>query len=157
MRRTEQYIYRMNDLLHIYNRGNRKEEICKDIKDYVFFNNLLKKNFRDHHFDLVCFCIMPNHYHILGKQKGKPHISFVMQKFGTGYSKYINSKYGLKGHLFQGRYKTRPIRNKDQLKIVIKYILSNWHYEHNTYPWVFKNETLINLYLEDIKEKGTTL
>lgn len=55
--------------------------------------------------DLVCFCLMPNHYHLLLRQRGDDGVSLFMQKLGTAYTMYFNEKYQRSGALFQGRYK----------------------------------------------------
>lgn len=55
--------------------------------------------------DLVCFCLMPNHYHLLLRQRGDDGVSLFMQKIGTAYTMYFNEKYQRSGVLFQGKYK----------------------------------------------------
>jgi len=48
---------------------------------------------------------MPNHFHLLIKQRGTGGIVTFMQKLGTGYTNYFNKKYDRVGSLFQGRFK----------------------------------------------------
>ncbi len=146
---TNEYRQKQEALLHIYNRGNRKQNICEDLKDYTFFYNAVRHFFQNSGFDLFCFCVMPNHYHILAKQQGSTHISNVMQKIGAGYTKYFNMKYGFSGHLFQGTYKCKIIDNNLQLKIVAKYITANPEKINLpcSYPYLFNNYPLIDYYL----------
>ena len=135
-------------ILHIYNRGNRKELICHGKKDYIFLYNLINFHFIQNHFDLICFCIMPNHYHILAIQKGNVRIDKVMQKIGARYTKYFNSKYSLSGHLFQGNYKSKVVSNFIQFKIVSIYIMENPKKVglRNEFPVLFFNPTLLDYY-----------
>lgn len=55
--------------------------------------------------EVLVFTLMPNHFHLLLKQKTKNGIIKFMQKLGTGYSMYFNKKYNRVGSLFQGRFK----------------------------------------------------
>jgi len=43
--------------------------------------------------DILAFCLMPNHFHLLLQQKRDNGIVKFMQKLGTGYTMYFNKKY----------------------------------------------------------------
>lgn len=131
-----------NHIYHIYNRGVEKRNIFIDDDDrqrfihYLFelndkenANNLtfyfnqsageiepscLKKERRPRKLlvEILAFVIMPNHYHLLLKEREDGGIVKFMQKLGTGYSMYFNKKYERVGGLFQGRFKAVLI-NKD--------------------------------------------
>ena len=75
--------------------------------------------------DIVCFCLMPNHFHLLIKQIKQDGISLFMQKIGTGYVNYFNEKYERSGALFQGRFKAKHIDNDAYLAHLSKYIHLN--------------------------------
>jgi len=55
--------------------------------------------------DILIFCLMPNHFHLLLRQKRENGIIKFMQKLGTGYTMYFNQKYERVGTLFQGRFR----------------------------------------------------
>ena len=63
---------------------------------------------------ILCYCLMPNHFHLLLKEIRKGGISKFMQKLGGGYTNYFNLKHKEVGRLFQGAYKGKTIKN-DQL------------------------------------------
>ena len=124
-----------NQIYHIYNRGVEKRDIFLDDKDYLrFIHDLFEFNDRDsafnvaYHFnskskevksqylekerkprkllvEILLFTLMPNHFHLLLKQKQENGIVKFMQKLGTGYTNYFNKKYDRVGGLFQGRFK----------------------------------------------------
>jgi len=75
--------------------------------------------------EVLAFCFMPNHIHLLLKQLKDGGITQFMRKFGTGYATYFNKKYNRKGHLFQGRFKAVHIKDNEQLKTVFVYIHAN--------------------------------
>lgn len=56
--------------------------------------------------DILAFCIMPNHYHLMLTEKVEGGMSLFMRKLNIGYAKYFNQKYKRKGTLFEGRYKS---------------------------------------------------
>ncbi len=74
---------------------------------------------------ILCFCLMPNHIHLLLKQIEEVGITNFMRKLGTGYAIYFNTKYERQGHLFQGRFKAVHIKTDNQLKTVFVYIHTN--------------------------------
>ncbi|MBU2579071.1 transposase [Patescibacteria group bacterium] len=74
--------------------------------------------------EILAFCLMSNHIHLLLRQSVNNGISKFMQKFG-GYSQYCNKKYGRKGHLFQDRFRAVHIEDDDQLITVFVYIHTN--------------------------------
>ncbi len=79
---------------------------------------------RDLFVEILVFCFMPNHIHLLVKQLKSDGISQFMQKVGTGYAVYFNKKYNRKGHLFN-KFKSVHIATDDQLKNVFTYIHAN--------------------------------
>ena len=74
---------------------------------------------------VLSFCFMPNHMHLLLRQKSDNGILKFMRKVGTGYAGYFNRKYQRKGYVFQNRFKSVHIKNNDQLMIVFNYINAN--------------------------------
>ncbi|MCK4354861.1 transposase [Candidatus Parcubacteria bacterium] len=75
--------------------------------------------------EILGFCLMPNHVHLLVRQVKDGGISKFMRKIGAGYGIYYNQKYQRKGHIFQGKYRIVHIRNEEQLKTVFVYIHTN--------------------------------
>jgi len=74
--------------------------------------------------DILAFCLMPNHFHLLLKQLKENGISEFMRKIG-GYVKYFNQKYQRKGHLFQQRFWSTEIKDDKQLKTAFVYDWTN--------------------------------
>ena len=75
--------------------------------------------------DIICFCLMPNHFHFLLKQVADNGISEFMRKFSESYTHYFNVKHSRKGPLFQGRFKSVRIESEQQLLHVSRYIHLN--------------------------------
>lgn len=60
--------------------------------------------------EILSFCLMPNHFHLMVKQKTQNGVTEFMRKMGTGYTNYFNQKYKRVGALFQGKYKSIIIK-----------------------------------------------
>jgi putative transposase len=75
--------------------------------------------------EILAFCLMPNHIHLLLRQIKENGISDFMRKFGAGYATYFNKKYKRTGHLFQGRFRAVYIGSEEQLKNTFVYIHAN--------------------------------
>lgn len=143
----------INELYHTYNRGVEKREIFQNEEDYYRavhdlyeFNNskaIINLNYRaiknygnpisinidkrprDLLVNLVCWSLMPNHYHLLSRPKTKDGISKFHQKFGIGYTNYFNLKSNRSGVLFQGKFKAVRVENDAQFSHLVCYIHSN--------------------------------
>lgn len=79
---------------------------------------------RDLLVEILCFCLMPNHFHLILKQLIDNGISLFMQKLG-GYVYYFNLKYQRVGPLFQGKFKAIEIDNENYLLHLSRYIHLN--------------------------------
>ena len=132
---------------HIYNRGNSKQKIFLDKKDHDRFIKLIfvcnsKKNinfrdlFQSSHdvfafdrgdtlVDVGAYCLMPNHFHLLIKEKDSGNITLFMQKLATAYVMYFNKKYERNGSLFEGKFKSQHINSDRYLKYIFAYIHLN--------------------------------
>lgn len=75
--------------------------------------------------DILAFCFMPNHMHLLLKQTQERGIHNFMVKLGSGYGRYFNQKNKRKGYVFQNRFQSVHIKDNDQLIIAANYIHAN--------------------------------
>lgn len=75
--------------------------------------------------DLVCYCLNPNHFHFILKQKVEDGISFFMGKLGNSYTKYFNTKNSRSGSLFQGPFKSIHINSNEYLLLLSVYVNAN--------------------------------
>ena len=91
--------------------------------------------------DIVAFCLMPNHFHLLLKETEEGGIARYMQRLEIAYTMYFNSKYSSSGHVFQGPFKAVRMENDRQLMHVSAYIhrnpreLRQWKNKEEAYPY----------------------
>ena len=67
---------------HVFNRGIARSPIFLDQKDYLGFLERLEKLFVQFRFLVHSYCLMPNHYHLLLRQRSEGGISLFAQKLG---------------------------------------------------------------------------
>lgn len=128
------------EYFHIYNRGNGKNKVFIDDDDFKFFilklnQNLFPETFKTKYsysvplpkdsFSMVCYCLMPNHFHMLIKQNREIPISKLMLKVCTSYSKYFNKKYKNVGHIFQDQFKQVWVDDNSYLVWLSAYVHAN--------------------------------
>lgn len=124
-----------NGYYHIYNRGVEKRVIFLDEQDYAVFLSYLKRYLEPpqgsdpkslaEEVNLLAFCLMPNHFHLLAKQITKNGITKLIRAVCTKYVMYFNKKYERVGTLFQGKYKAVMIDTDAYLLHLSRYIHLN--------------------------------
>jgi putative transposase len=117
---------------HIYNRGNDKRTIFFQEWNYDFFLQKVEKYIAPNA-DLVAWCLMPNHFHLLVHAssssteiiKEKPiainALTEGIRMLLSSYTKAVQKQESLTGNLFQ---------QKTKFKCVDKYLLTAFHYIH---------------------------
>ncbi len=91
-------------LYHVIARGNQRQAIFLDEKDFRTYLSFLAEYKTKHSFHLYAYALMKSHLHLLMAVEETP-LSKIMQILQFRYTRYFNKRYRKVGHLFQGRYK----------------------------------------------------
>ena len=75
--------------------------------------------------NFVAYCLNPNHFHFIIEQVADKGIEKLMQRIGTGYTKYFNNKYKRSGSLFQGVFKSIHVDSNEYLLHLSAYVNLN--------------------------------
>ena len=125
---------------HIYARGHGKQPIFRDDEDYRVFLNLFKRYLSINEatnnlsrkylhlrgkIELLAYCLMENHFHLLVYQEEKGAMTQLMRCVMTSYSIYFNKKYETSGTVFGSRYKASLINTDAYLMHISRYIHLN--------------------------------
>jgi putative transposase len=110
---------------HVYNRGNEGKEIFFERENYIFFLKRMSTYFTKNQIIPICYCLMPNHFHLLVLQNSHIPISIPMSSLSTSYAKAVNKRYNRIGHLFQERYQCKLIDKTEYLLYLTRYIHLN--------------------------------
>ncbi len=145
---------------HIFNRGVNHTPIFLNSLDYkrflkslvyyqingpkprysLFTPTTLTLNSSDKIVEIVGYCLMPNHFHLLLYQVKNGGISEFLSKISNSYTKYFNIKHKRVGPLFQGEFKSVYIESNEQLLHLSRYIhlnplVSNLTDNLDNFPW----------------------
>ena len=86
---------------------------------------LLRMNNYFGNVDLMAYVLMPNHFHLLLKQKGERDLEGLLQSLTTRYTAYVNRRHKRVGSLLQGTYKAVLVTADEQLLYLTRYIHRN--------------------------------
>ena len=75
--------------------------------------------------DILAYCLMPNHFHLLVRQNIKEGIHDFLSNIANGYAKYFNTKRKRVGPLYQGPFKAVFVETDEQLIHLSRYIHIN--------------------------------
>ncbi|MFA6923810.1 MAG: hypothetical protein WC223_06090 [Bacteroidales bacterium] len=128
----KQDVFETGVVYHIFNRGNNKEDIFREDRNYYYFLSLVKKYLLSIS-DIYAYCLLKNHFHILlrikdnnelsEKLQAKPFLAFS-NLFNT-YTKSINKAYNRTGSLFQEHLQRNRVKDESYLIKLIAYIHLN--------------------------------
>lgn len=177
-------VFANNEIYHVFNRGVERRPTFTDKNEYTramtsinFYRfrqsltglasylklnlekrDALSKSLFDEKnklVEIISYCLMPNHFHLLLKQMTNNGISMFLSNFTNSYTRYFNIKHTRIGPLYQGVFKAVRMESTEQLIYVNRYVHLNPVAslivpENNldTYPW----SSLVE-YLEEGQEK----
>jgi putative transposase len=109
---------------HVYSRGDGRRAIFLDARDHRTFLAMLGKVARRCQWRCLAFCLMGNHYHLL-VETPVPNLSDGMQRLLGPYAQLFNKRHESVGHVYQGRFGSRRIRDEVHLITTFRYIARN--------------------------------
>lgn len=134
-----------SEFYHVFNRGVARMPIFLNSFDYKRFiktmvyyqiegpkpkfsrfsptgNTLNEKN---KIVEIVCYCLMLNHFHFLLKQTKDGGITEFVSKLSNSYTRYFNVKNKRIGPILQGEFKSVYVESNEQLLHLSRYIHLN--------------------------------
>ena len=97
-------------IYHVMNRGDRRQQIFRDLHDRVRFLNTLTEACGKTEWQIHAYCLMSNHFHLV-IETPQPNLVAGMKWLLGVYTKRFNIRHKICGHLFAGRYKAQPVDN----------------------------------------------
>lgn len=184
MATVRKIVFRNDYIYHVFNRGIERRSVFRSTREFgrafellKFYNHkeipirysqflqksleiregLLKKLEQSEQLvEILAYCLMPNHFHLMLKQNLTSGIPVFISNFTNAYTKYFNKKYQRRGPLFEGIFKAVLVESDEQLVHLSRYIHLNpvvssiiKETELNNYVWSSYRE-----YLSDKKSNG---
>lgn len=166
---TRKTVFATDEYYHVFNRGVEKRIIFENQRDckrfiltldyyrsaepatrFSFKNRPLlapqkaQKRKDSTLVEILAYCLMPNHFHLLLKQTDDRGISTFLSKVSNSYTKYFNTKNKRVGPLLQGTFKAVRVEDDEQLIHLSRYIHLNplidfvvadlKHFSFSSYP-----------------------
>ncbi|MFP4374636.1 MAG: REP-associated tyrosine transposase [Spirochaetaceae bacterium] len=110
---------------HVVARANRQEFILStDTVKQLFLKALLgaKKRYR---FEVITLCVMSNHVHLMLRPGRDESLSRIMQWLLSVFAIRFNNLFGIHGHVWYDRFKSKVIESLRQFVATFRYILEN--------------------------------
>ncbi len=89
---------------HVTQRGTRKQQTFYCPEDYVLYRDLLAERCEMHGVELLQYCLMPNHVHLLLRPSDSAGMSLALKVAHAMYARRVNLRNDWTGHLWQSRY-----------------------------------------------------
>jgi putative transposase len=109
---------------HVTSRGNRRQLIFADDGDRRFFLALLDRVASQLPWHLHGYCLLETHYHLV-VESSVAQLSAGMWRLNATYAQCFNSRHGLEGHLFQGRFYAGLVEGDGHLLELTRYLALN--------------------------------
>jgi len=100
-------------LYHVTSRGNDRKPIFKDDGDRELLLRTLARVNERLHWICHAYCLMGNHYHLL-IETPEGNLVAGMKWFQNTYTRRLNTRHRLWGHVFGGRYKAIVVESEEE-------------------------------------------
>jgi len=126
--------FESGSIYHVYNRGNNKQVIFFTRANYLFFLNKVRNEITPIA-DIISYCLMPNHYHLMIQAKelsddAKHPLSRKLGTLQSSYTRAINNQENRTGSLFQQKTKAVEIYSLYDHFDKNDYLTTCFHYIH---------------------------
>jgi len=109
---------------HITQRGNRRLQTFFCDEDYLEYLDLMAEWCSRWKVEIWAYCLMPNHVHLIAVPPSKEALTGAIGEAHRRYTRWVNSREGWKGHLWQGRFFSFPM-DEAHLYVGARYVELN--------------------------------
>src|SRR5262249_54296233 len=112
---------------HVLNRGVGTMTLFDEPADYEAFERVLKETVKRTGIRLLCYCLMPNHWHLLVWPRKNGELSEAMRWLTVTHTQrwHANRKTAGTGPVYQGRFRSFPVQSDDHFLTVARYVERN--------------------------------
>ena len=114
-------------IYHVLNRGNGRMRLFHKEDDYDAFERVVAEALDRYPVDLLTYCLMPNHWHLVVRPRTDLALGRLMGWIGVTHVRRHHEHYHRRGagHLYQGRYKSFPVAEDHYFLTLCRYVESN--------------------------------
>lgn len=151
------------EYVHVTTHGIAEEYIYEKTEEKKEVRKLILENQEKFNINVIAYCIMNNHMHLLIRFKETKDLSSYMHKINTSYAIYYNKRHNRQGYVHKGRFYSQIIKNEKHLRNAIIYIHNNPvkakicnkanEYEFSSYLSFWKDKKDDNMNIFDSKSQ----
>ena len=95
--------------------------------DYEAFERVLAEGLQRYPVELLTYCLMPNHWHLVVRPETDQALGRWMGWVGVTHVRRHHEHYHSRGggHLYQGRFKSFPVAEDDYFLALCRYVEAN--------------------------------
>ena len=114
-------------VFHLLNRANARVAIFEKDGDFLAFERALCETVARSPMRILGYLVMPNHWHLVLWPRGHGDLGAFMQRLTTTHVRRWHLHRGSvgHGHLYQGTYKSFPVKSDEHLVTVLRYVERN--------------------------------
>ena len=112
---------------HVLNRGNGRMRLFHKDEDFAAFERVLGEGLERYPVDLLTYCLMGNHWHLVVRPREDEALGRLMGWVGVTHVRRHHEHYHSRGggHLYQGRFKSFPVQTDEHFLSVCRYVEAN--------------------------------
>src|SRR5215469_4184729 len=112
---------------HVLNRAVGRGQIFDDDADYLAMERVIDRTFEILPMRILAYCLMPNHWHMILWPKADGDLSEFMRLLTVTHTQrwHAHRHSAGTGPLYQGRFKSFPIKDDDHFLRVCRYVERN--------------------------------
>jgi putative transposase len=114
-------------IYHVLNRGNGRMRLFHKDFDFLAFERVLGEALKRYPVELLTYCLMPNHWHLVLRPTTDDALGKLMGWVGVTHVRRHHEHYQTRGggHLYQGRFKGFPVQEDRHFLTLCRYVEAN--------------------------------
>ena len=114
-------------IYHVLNRGNGRMRLFHKAEDYAAFERVLAEGLERYPVDLLTYCVMPNHWHLVVRPRTDEALGRWLGWVGVTHVRRQHEQHHRRGggHLYQGRFKSFPVESDHHFLTLCRYVEAN--------------------------------
>ncbi len=114
-------------IYHVLNRGNGRMKLFRKPGDFDAFERVLAEGLQRYPVDLLTWCLMGNHWHLVLRPRRDDALGRLMGWVGVTHVRRHHAHYQTTGggHLYQGRFKSFPVQDDRHFLVLCRYVEAN--------------------------------
>ena len=114
-------------VFHVLNRGVARMQLFEKAADYQAFEQVLRDTLDQSPMRICAYAVMPNHWHLLLWPECDGELAAFMQRLTITHVRRWQEHRGYAGlgHVYQGRYKSFPVKSDEHSWVVARYVERN--------------------------------